>query len=573
MVGFKNSFAINDSLNLIINIKPHLWRESIMASGNFVVPTPKNEPILTYAPNSPERLKLKAELEKQSKQAIQIPLVIGDKIIRDRPSQELKSPHNLSLTLASVAQAQKEDVNLAIDTALSAQKEWASLPWEERAAIFLKAADLISGPYREKMNAATMLGQSKTCHQAEIEAACELADFLRFNAYFAQEIYSQQPMYSENGQWNKSDIRPLEGFVFAIAPFNFTAISLNLACAPALMGCTVILKPSPTAALSSHYGMEILREAGLPPGVINMINGDPETIGNSILTHPRLGGVHFTGSTKTFQHVWSEVGKNISTYQSYPRIVGETGGKDFVFAHASADINSLVYSLIRGAFEFQGQKCSAASRAYIPKSIWPEVKSKLVEVSSKIKMGDPKDFTNFMSAVIDVRAFEKIKSYIEHARATNDAEIICGGEYDQSHGYFIRPTIIEAFDPNYKSMTEEIFGPVLTIYAYEDKHLNETIELCEKTSEYALTGAIFAKDRYVIKKLEEAFRFCAGNFYINDKPTGAVVGQQPFGGSRGSGTNDKAGSQINLLRWVSQRTIKENFLPLSDYTYPFMGES
>lgn len=544
-----------------------------MSHGTFRVPFPQNEPVLNYAPGSKERSQLKSELELQRSKIIDIPLIIGEEKIYDREALAIVSPHDRSLQLAKVAQAKQEDVSKAIDTALAARQQWAAFPWQERAAIFLKAADLIAGKYRPKMNAATMLGQSKTCYQAEIEAACELADFLRFNAYFAQKIYEEQPLHSPDGQWNRLVARPIEGFVLAVAPFNFTAIALNLACAPALMGCTVLLKPSHTATLATYYGLEILEEAGLPPGVINLVHGEPSMIGQTALAHPELGGIHFTGSTGVFQHLWEQVGSNIKKYRSYPRVVGETGGKDFVFAHPSADKQQLLTALIRGAFEYQGQKCSAASRAYIPKSIWPELKKDLVELTSQIKMGDPEDFSNFMAAVIDQKAFDKINSYVEHARAAKDAKIICGGEYDQSRGFFIRPTVIETDNPRYKSMVEEIFGPVLTVYPYEDAELESTMQLCEESTDYALTGAIFAKDRYAVKQLSDFFENTAGNFYINDKPTGAVVGQQPFGGARGSGTNDKAGSVYNLLRWVSHRTVKENFLPFTAYEYPHMGES
>lgn len=545
-----------------------------MSHGTFKTPIPYNEPILSYAPGSQEKNILKEELRRQSATSLEIPLVIGGKrIMEKRESVDLICPHNKALKLAKVVHAKEEDVHLAINTALSSRQEWARLPWEDRAAVFLKAADLITGKYRAKINAATMLGQSKTCFQAEIEAACELADFMRFNVHFAQKIYEEQPMYSPNGQWNRSVVRPLEGFVFAIAPFNFTAISLNLACAPALMGCSVLWKPSPTATLASYIGLEILEEAGLPAGIINFINGDPQMIGRVALQSPDLGGIHFTGSSKTFQSLWNSVGSNISNYKSYPRLVGETGGKDFVFAHESAAPDQLVTALIRGAFEYQGQKCSAASRAYIPKSLWAKIKPNLLAQTNSIKMGDPLDFSNFMSAVIDENSFEKIKSYIEHARGAADAEIICGGEYDQSAGYFVRPTIIETSNPQYKSMVEEIFGPVLTVFPYEDSELETAIQLCESSTPYALTGAIFAKDRLVLKRLSDAFENTAGNFYINDKPTGAVVGQQPFGGARASGTNDKAGSIYNLLKWVSHRTIKENFLPITEYGYPHMGES
>ena len=535
-------------------------------------PVPVNEPVKQYCPGSEEAGSLKKAISKMKSEVETIPLVIGGKRIYDRPTVDVVCPHDKNHVLAKVSQASQDDVQSAIENSLQARQAWARLPWNERAAVFLKAATLITGKYRDKINAATILGQSKTCYQSEIEAACELADFLRFNAYFAKQIYEQQPMYSPDGIWNRMEIRPLEGFVFAIAPFNFTAISLNLACAPALMGCVSLWKPAPTAALSSWVGMEILEEAGLPAGVINFINGDPSVIGGLALKHPDLGGVHFTGSTKTFQHIWAEIGNNISGYRSYPRVVGETGGKDFVFAHHSADPDQLVTGLIRGAFEYQGQKCSAASRAYIPKSIWPQVKKKLVDDVQKIQMGSPEDFSNFMAAVIDEASFEKIKSYIEFVRGAGDADIVCGGEYDQSKGYFIRPTVVETSNPQFKTMTEEIFGPVLTVYPYDDEAYEETKTLCESSTQYALTGAIYAKDRHVIRELTQAFENCAGNFYINDKPTGAIVGQQPFGGARGSGTNDKAGSIFNLQRWVSHRTIKENFVPITDYRYPHMGE-
>lgn len=536
------------------------------------IPKPYNEPVLMYSKGSPEKLRLKKELSLQESQTVDIPLIINGERITSQEKKPLTSPHNKKLTIAQLSQATSSDIEHAIKSSIEARKEWAALPWADRAAVFLKAADLICGKYRTQMVAATMLGQSKTCYQSEIEAACELADFLRFNAYFAERIYEDQPMHSPVGNWNQSSARPLEGFVFAIAPFNFTAISLNLACAPALMGCGVLWKPSPTAALSSYYGMKILEEAGLPPGVINMVQGDPETIGNLALNHKDLAGVHFTGSTKTFRHIWKKVGNQIEQYRSYPRIVGETGGKDFVFAHESADPEQLCTALIRGAFEYQGQKCSAASRAYIPRKLWGQIRGKLIEETQAIKMGDPNNFQNFMAAVIDDHAFNKIKSYIEHARAANDAEIICGGEYDQSVGNFIRPTIIETTNPQYKSMVEEIFGPVLTVYAYDEDLFEETLDLCDHSSEYALTGAIFAKDRRTIHYMSQKLENAAGNFYINDKPTGAIVGQQPFGGARGSGTNDKAGSMYNLLRWVSHRTIKENFLPVVDYRYPHMEE-
>lgn len=543
-----------------------------MATGKFVVPMPKNEAILNYHAGSAEKRLLKAELNEQMAAPRQIPLVIGGKHIIDRPMVNLACPHRKSLTVARVCQGTAEDVQAGIQAALLARKGWAALPWEERAAVFLKAADLLATKYRPVLNAATMLGQSKSVFQSEIDAVCELIDFFRFNAYYLQKILEEQPMHSPMGQWNRTEVRGLEGFVFAVAPFNFTSIALNLACAPALMGCTVLWKPAATAMLSSYIGLQILEEAGLPPGVINMVSGDPTMIGKAALESPHLSGIHFTGSTKIFNHLWSEVGRNIDRYHSYPRIVGETGGKDFVFAHPSADIDGLVTALVRGAFEYQGQKCSAASRAYIPKSLWPAVKEKLTAVTDSLKMGGAEDFTNFITAVIDQRAFVKIKGYIDRARASNEAKIIAGGQCDGEAGYFIRPTIIETSNPRYESMVEEIFGPVLTVYAYDDANLEQTVKICDESTPYALTGAIFAKDRLAIHDLSRKLEHAAGNFYINDKPTGAVVGQQPFGGGRASGTNDKAGSMFNLLRWASHRTIKENFLAITDYKYPFMEE-
>jgi 1-pyrroline-5-carboxylate dehydrogenase len=544
-----------------------------MGTGKFVVPLPKNETVLAYGQGSHEKKLLKAELKKQSAAGKTVPLVIGGKHITERRTEEIVCPHSRNLSLGHLCQATSDDVHAGIQAALAARKGWAALPWADRAAVFLKAADLLATKYRPVLNAATMLGQSKTAYQAEIDAVCELVDFFRFNAYYLQKILEEQPMYSPMGQWNRTAVRGLEGFVFAVAPFNFTSISINLACAPALMGCVVLWKPAPTAALSSYIGLQILEEAGLPPGVINLVHGDPAIIGKIAIESPDLAGVHFTGSTKTFNHLWSEIGKNIDRYRSYPRIVGETGGKDFIFAHPSADIDGLVTAMIRGAFEYQGQKCSAASRAYVPKSLWPEVKKKLVAMTQSLKMGDPNDFTNFMSAVIDQRAFTKIKGYIDRAAQSKDAKIIAGGEYDDKVGFFIRPTIIEAARPDYESMIEEIFGPVLTIFPYDDARLDEALKFCDESTPYALTGAIFATDRIAIHELSARLEHAAGNFYINDKPTGAVVGQQPFGGGRASGTNDKAGSMFNLLRWASHRTIKENFLAVTDYKYPFMEES
>jgi 1-pyrroline-5-carboxylate dehydrogenase len=475
------------------------------------------------------------------------------------------------MILGQTSRAGAKETQMAIDACSKARKSWAALPWEERAAVFLKAADLLATKYRSKMNATTMLSQSKTIFQAEIDSACELIDFFRFNAHFAEQIYRQQP-YSPAGQWNRLTARGLEGFVYAIAPFNFTSISVNLAAAPAIMGCSVLWKPAATATLSSWIGMQILEEAGLPPGVINFIPGNAAEISKIAMSHKELAGIHFTGSTSTFNMLWQSVGSNLANYGAYPRLVGETGGKDFVFAHSSADVDMLVVALVRGAFEYQGQKCSAASRAYIPKSIWPKVKERLVAMTEELKMGDVEDFTNFVGAVIDERSFNRIKSYIDNAKADSSCKVIAGGQCDSSRGFFIRPTIIETTDPKSKTMVEEIFGPVLTVYAYDDKDLDTALSLCDTATPYALTGAIFAKDRHVISRLSLALENAAGNFYINDKPTGAVVGQQPFGGARASGTNDKAGSVYNLLRWVNHRTIKENFLPIVDYRYPFMAE-
>lgn len=543
-----------------------------MANGSFKTPFPKNEPVLSYTPGSPEKAAVKAELALQKSEVLEIPLVIDGERIFDRETDNVTIPHDHSHVIGKSRRVNKDDVSAAIDAALSARKSWAALPWQDRTAVFLKAADLLTTTYRAKLNVSTMLGQSKTVFQAEIEAACELADFFRFNAHFAQEIYEQQPLHSPMGQWNKSEARGLEGFIFAVGPFNFTAISMNIAAAPALMGCTVVWKPSPQAMHASYLALEILEEAGLPKGVINLVSGDPKLIGDTCLAHPELSGIHFTGSTATFNHLWKSVASNIDNYNHYPRIVGETGGKDFVFAHESACETTLINSLIRGAFEYQGQKCSAASRAYIPKKLWDKIKPSLVEKTDAIKMGDADDFTNFMTAVIDERSFDKISSYIDHAKDAKDAGIIAGGEYDKSKGYFVRPTIVETTNPHYKSMVEEIFGPVLTVYVYDENDFEKTLELCDSSTKYALTGAIFARDAHMIKHMSDSLSYTAGNFYINDKPTGAVVGQQPFGGSRASGTNDKAGSVYNLLRWVSHRTIKENFLRTEDYGYPFMQE-
>ena len=542
-----------------------------MTSSSLKFPLPKNEKILSYARGSNERRLLEQELLLQENNCINIPISIQGEKIKTRPSEKIFEPQNHKKQIASFQLATEQDVNNAIDSCVNSQKKWNSLSWEERAGVFLKAADLLCGKYRNKINAATMLGQSKSCFQSEIDAVCELADFWRFNVSFAEQIHNNQPISPEPGQWNQTHPRGLEGFVFAIAPFNFTSISANLATAPALMGCSVLWKPAPAATLSSWYIYEILKEAGLPDGVINFVTGDHNLIGKVALNHPDLAGVHFTGSTKTFENIWSTVGNNISKYKSYPRIVGETGGKDFIFAHKSANPEQLTTAIIRGAFEFQGQKCSAASRIYVEKSLWNKIEKPLIEQTNSIKMGNPNDFSNFINAVINKQAFNKIASFIEHAKNSPDAKIICGGECDDSVGYYIKPTIILAKSPTYKSMQEEIFGPVATIYVYDDEKLEETIKNCETTSPYGLTGAIFAQDRHVISELSKKLEYCAGNFYINDKPTGAVVGQQPFGGGRKSGTNDKAGSVYNLIRWCSIRTSKETFNAADTYKYPHMN--
>lgn len=543
-----------------------------MSNALFQTPHPVNEPVLNYAPNSPEKVAVKAELQRQKSTQVEIPAVIGGERLTSGKTFNVVSPHDHKHVLAKCHAIEAKDVTDAIRASEKARQEWARLPWEERAAVFLRAADLLAGKYRAPMNAATMLGQSKTIHQAEIDAACELIDFFRFNAAYMRDIYAIQPQ-SMKGVWNRSEARGLEGFVYAIGPFNFTSISVNLCASPALMGCSVLWKPAQTAMLSSYVGLQILEEAGLPPGVINLIPGDARMISETALKHPDLAGIHFTGSTGTFNHLWQQVGQNINSYRSYPRLVGETGGKDFVFAHPSANIDELVVALVRGAFEYQGQKCSAASRAYVPKSIWPAVKEKLVQMTNNIKMGNPEDFRNFMGAVIDARAYAKLKGAIDEASKAKDAKVIAGGECDDSVGYFIRPTIIETTHADYRTMKEELFGPVLTIYPYADQDFEKALDHCANGTPYALTGAVFARDRRVISALSDKLAYAAGNFYINDKPTGAVVGQQPFGGGRQSGTNDKAGSVFNLLRWASHRTIKDNFIPVTDYTYPFMLES
>ncbi len=542
-----------------------------MSNAVFQVPPSRNEPVLSYASGSTEKAALKAVLKQLKSQSLEIPMTIGGKKVFTREKISIHPPHEIKHTLGHFHKGSSDHVNQAIDAALQAKKDWENMPWQDRAAIFLKAADLLSGPFRAKMNAATMLGQSKNVFQTEIDSVAELCDFFRFNVQYMTEIYAQQPQ-SAVGIWNRLEYRALEGFIFAITPFNFTSIAGNLCASPALMGNTIVWKPAETQIYSAAIIMEIFEAAGLPPGVINLIFADGPVAGGIIFEHPDFAGLHFTGSTKVFQNLWRTIGNNISKYKSYPRIVGETGGKDFIVAHASADAEELATALSRGAFEFQGQKCSAASRAYIPKSLWPEVKKQLLTDLKSFKMGNPEDFTNFINAVIDERSFDKISGYIAQVRKDKTANIIAGGNYDKSEGYFIEPTVIEVTDPKYRTMCEEIFGPVLTIYVYPDEDYEKTLNLVNETSPYALTGAIFSNDRAATLKADELLKHAAGNFYINDKPTGAVVGQQPFGGARASGTNDKAGSILNLYRWVSPRTIKENFVPPKNYRYPFLEE-
>jgi len=542
-----------------------------MSNAMYDVPYPPNEPVKGYAQGSPEKKELKAALKKMAAEKIEIPMVIGGQEVRSGKLADCVMPHNHKHVLGRYHQGGEKEVKLAIKAAQKAKKEWARTPFEHRAAILLKAAELLAGRYRQVLNAATMLGQSKNPLQAEIDSACELIDFWRFNPYFGQQVMSEQPD-SGPGMWNMLEQRPLDGFVFAVTPFNFTSIAGNLPTAPALMGNTVVWKPASSSVFSGHYIMQILKEAGMPDGVINFVPGSGGQIGNPVMASKDLAGVHFTGSTAVFQAMWRQIGTNIHNYGCYPRIVGETGGKDFVFAHPSADVDALVTALVRGAFEYQGQKCSAASRAYIPDSLWKEVKKKLLAEVDSIQMGDVTDFRTFMGAVIDKGAFTSIKGFIDRARkARGQARIIAGGGCDDSKGYFIEPTVIQATDPNYETMVEEIFGPVLTIYVYQDKDLLKTLRMCDTASAYALTGAIFAQDRAAIIRMKDELEGTAGNFYINDKPTGAVVGQQPFGGSRASGTNDKAGSYLNLVRWTSPRTVKETFDPPRSYLYPYMS--
>ncbi|HKL87681.1 MAG TPA: L-glutamate gamma-semialdehyde dehydrogenase [Salinibacter sp.] len=530
-------------------------------------PKPKNEPVLEYAPGSEERRKVKKRLQEMRNQTVEIPAIIDGEPLETGTTSRVAPPHNHQHTLGHVHQSGSKEVEQAIDAAMEAKAEWAAMDFSDRAAVFLRAADLIAGPYRDTLNAATMLGQGKSIHQAEIDAACELIDFLRFNVHYAEKIYREQPNDSR-GIWNNMQYRPLEGFVMAVTPFNFTAIQGNLPTAPALMGNTVLWKPASRSVYSAYYTYKILEEAGLPPGVINMLPADDgAAVGTPALESEHFAGLHFTGSQGTFNHLWSSIGENLDQYDTYPTIVGETGGKDFIVAHPSANVDQLSTAIVRGAFEYQGQKCSASSRLYIPESLWPDVKHEIEAQLDEITVGPPEDFTNFVNAVIDQRAFDNIVRYIEHAKEDDDAEIVCGGEYDDSTGYFIEPTLIRALDPKQKSMREEIFGPVTTVYVYPDDEYASTLTLVDETSPYGLTGAVFASDRSAIKLAGDVLEQAAGNFYINDKPTGAVVGQQPFGGARRSGTNDKAGSALNLQQWVSPRAIKENFDPPTHYGY------
>ncbi len=544
-----------------------------MPKGFFDVPIAKNEPILSYAPGTPERAELKAVINEMRSKEVEIPMTIGGKEVKTDKKARMFPPHEIKHTLGHYYQGDASHVNMAIDAALAAKKEWAEMSWQHRASIFLKAADLLAGPYRAKMNAATMLGQSKNAFQAEIDAACELADFFRFGVKCMTDIYKMQPE-SAKGMWNYNEFRPLEGFVFALTPFNFTSIAGNLPAAPAMMGNVCVWKPSKTAVYSAGVIMEVYKEAGVPDGVINLVFASGPVAADVILKHPDFAGIHFTGSTGVFQSVWKTIGENIYNYKTYPRIVGETGGKDFIFADGTANTKALATAIVRGAFEYQGQKCSAASRVYIPESIWEETWAETERQLKEVKMGPPEDFTNFVNAVIDESAFNKMKEAIDEANASPDAEVIFGGKYDMSVGYFVEPTVIRAKKPDYNTMEEELFGPVLTLYVYKDEELDKTLEILDTTSIYALTGAVFSQCRYSIEKITKRLENAAGNFYINDKPTGAVVGQQPFGGARGSGTNDKAGSVFNMLRWTSIRTLKETFVPAEHFMYPsFLPEN
>ena len=535
------------------------------------IPTPVNEPVLSYAPGAPERGDLKQALKDLGGRQIEIPVVVGGKEIRTGRTADAVMPHCHHHVLAKVHQAGPDEVGAAVAAARAAGREWANWNLADRAAVFLKAADLLATRRRAVVNAATMLGQSKTSHQAEIDAACELIDFWRFNVHYAERIHAEQPI-SAPGTWNALDYRALEGFVYAVTPFNFTSIGGNLPTAPAIMGCTVVWKPAATAAYSNYFLLKLLEEAGLPPGVVNFVPGPAGPISERVLADRHLGGIHFTGSTEVFQSLWKRVAENLTGYADYPRLVGETGGKDFIVAHASADVDALATAMVRGAFEYQGQKCSAASRAYVPDTLWPKLQARVLGMLAELRAGDPTDFRNFMGAVIDRKAFDKIREYIERAKRDPKAKVLFGGGCDDADGYFVQPTLIQVEDPAYRTMCEEIFGPVLSLYVYPERQWAETLALVDRTSPYALTGAVFAQDRRAVAEAQAALRYAAGNFYVNDKPTGAVVGQQPFGGARASGTNDKAGSLLNLIRWSSPRAVKENFVPPRDYAYPFMAE-
>ncbi len=541
-----------------------------MGNGFFEVPIAVNEPVKSYAPGSPERKEVLETYKNMYGTKVEVPLFINGKEVKTKDTGTMSPPHDHKHVLGTYHKATKKNMDEAISTALEARKKWSVMPWEQRAAIFLRAAELIAGPYRAKINAATMLAQSKNIYQAEIDAACELIDFLRYNVQFMTEIYAEQPE-STSGAWNRIEYRPLEGFVYAITPFNFTAIAGNLPASAALMGNVVIWKPSDSQVYSAKVILDVFREAGVPAGVINMVMGDPVMITDTVLASPDFSGIHFTGSTNVFKDIWQKIGTNIHNYKTYPRIVGETGGKDFIVAHKSSNPKQVATAMVRGAFEFQGQKCSAASRCYISESIWKEVKNDLVADVKSFKMGSPEDMGNFITAVIHEGSFDKLAKYIDTAKKDKNAEIIVGGNYDKSKGYFIEPTVIVVKDPKYTTMCTELFGPVLTVYVFEDKKWAETLKLVDETGDYALTGAVFSEDRYALEEAVRALENAAGNFYINDKPTGAVVGQQPFGGARGSGTNDKAGSKLNLYRWISPRMVKETFVSPTDYRYPFLG--
>ena len=541
-----------------------------MTHGVFRTPAPKNEPVRDYAPGSTERSSLEARLTSMAAETVDVPLIIGGEEVRTGDVRDIRMPHDHGHVLGTFHQAGEGEVARAIDASEEAKRDWSEMPWEERAAIFLKAADLLAGPWRDTINASTMLGQSKTCHQAEIDAACELIDFYRFNVSYMEQLYMEQPE-SAPGMWNRVEHRPLDGFVFAITPFNFTSIAGNLPTAPAMLGNTALWKPASTSVLSNYYLMKMFEEAGLPPGVINFLPGSGAKVGDPVIADRRLAGIHFTGSTGVFQGIWKNIGNNIAGYGQYPRLVGETGGKDFVIAHSSAEPQALAVALVRGAFEYQGQKCSAASRAYVPKSLWSDVRDRMGEMVAEIGVGDVCDFSNFMGALIDKNSYDKLKEAIDLGRSDSSCDVVIGGEYDDSTGWFVKPTVVECRDPKHHLMRTEFFGPLLSVYVYDDERYEETLDLCATTSDYGLTGAVFATEREAVRTGVDRLRFAAGNFYINDKPTGAVVGQQPFGGSRASGTNDKAGSLLNLLRWVSARTMKETFVPPTDYRYPSMG--